>query len=129
MMKKMNKEDTDAQHDDNAYPIVHEAVRVFRKPEINFQALHYHDMTPMNQWYTVPPLITDMNDEQLMQMLTEPFHTKHQCHSQNVERHIKLVTEAAAAVASYERRDGVIRNRIRSQKLMKCFTSKKDFKT
>ena len=50
------------------------------------------------------------------------------CHTQNVERHIKLVTESAQKVANTEPRDGYIRNTIESRKIMPKFETKNDFK-
>ena len=52
---------------------------------------------------------------------------EHPCHNQAVERHIKLVTEASAAVTGFEKRDGLIRQKIRSRRLMKAFNTKKQF--
>ena len=43
------------------------------------------------------------------------------CHNQDVEQHVKLVTEASMSVAGHEKRDDLIRQRIRSRKLIKCF--------
>ena len=35
----------------------------------------------------------------------------HLSHSQSVERHVKVVAEASAQVAGFDRRDGVIRQK------------------
>ena len=48
---------------------------------------------------------------------------EHPCHNQGVERHIKLVFEASAAVAGFKNRDGLIKQKIRSRKLMKTFNT------
>ena len=45
------------------------------------------------------------------------------CHPQATERHIRLVTEASAAVCS-EQREGFIRSGIESRKKMKTFDNK-----
>jgi len=50
------------------------------------------------------------------------------CHTQAVERSVKLVTEASIAVCGQTRRDGFIRSRIESHRIMPQFHSKKDFK-
>jgi len=39
-------------------------------------------------------------------MLTKPLVLQHPCHNQAVERHVKLVTEAASVVTRYKKRDG-----------------------
>ena len=44
------------------------------------------------------------------------------CHNRPFERHIKLVSEALAAVAGFKDRDGHIRQKIRSRKLIKLLT-------
>ena len=49
------------------------------------------------------------------------------CHNQSVERHVKMVTEAAAQVEGFERRDGLIRQKIKSRKLLKKFGTKVQF--
>src|SRR6218665_3596513 len=52
---------------------------------------------------------------------------KFPCHTQAVERHVKLVTEAATAVCGQNSRDGFIRVRVVYQQLMPTFKSKRDF--
>ena len=51
----------------------------------------------------------------------------HPCHNQSVERHVKLVTEASAQVEGFARRDGIIRQKIKSRKLLKTFNTKMQF--
>ena len=51
------------------------------------------------------------------------------CHTQVVERHIKIVTEASASVIGMVNRDGFILNKLKSRKLMPKFESKQDFKS
>ena len=53
-------------------------------------------------------------------MSEEPFGVLHHpCHKQSVERHVKRVAEESAQVVGFDRRDGVIRQKIKSCKLMK----------
>ena len=49
------------------------------------------------------------------------------CHTQAVERHVKLVTEASKAVCGPKYRDGFICARIASRQLMAKNESKRDF--
>ena len=51
----------------------------------------------------------------------------HPCHNQAIEGHVKLVSEAALQVTLYERRDGYIRQKIRSKKLLKQLNTKSQF--
>jgi hypothetical protein len=49
------------------------------------------------------------------------------CHTQAVERCVKLVTEASAAVCGTAARDGFIRVRNEARKKMPKFDTKNDF--
>jgi len=69
----------------------------------------------------------DSDDTSIAQMLTKPLVLQHPCHNQAVERHVKLVTEAASVVTGYEKRDGMIGQRIQSRLLMTKFDSKQQF--
>ena len=51
------------------------------------------------------------------------------CHTQNVERHIKLVTEASSLVCDHASREGLIRNKLASRATMPCFNTKSQYKT
>jgi len=74
-----------------------------------------------------PPAVMDLDDTSIVQMLTKPLVLQHSCHNQSVERHVKLVTEAASVVTRYEKRDGMIRQKIQSRLLMSKFDSKQKF--
>lgn len=49
------------------------------------------------------------------------------CHSQAVERCVKLVTEASLKVCGPEARDGFIRSRIASRQALPKFNTKSEF--
>ena len=49
------------------------------------------------------------------------------CHTQAVERTIKLVTEAASLVIGQEARDGFMRQKIKSRKEIGRFDTKQEF--
>ncbi|KAB7500854.1 hypothetical protein Anas_10986 [Armadillidium nasatum] len=117
-------EDEPEEDDETKYPPMNKGVRTFLKPKINFNASSYHTMTPISQWETIPPILNAMSEAEIKNLIYNPLKLRHDCHSQNVERHIKLVTEASLAVVGHDRRDGLIRNKIRSRKLMKTFVSK-----
>ena len=76
-------------------------------------------MTHFSHWKSFPPVLSQSSND---------FQLNHECHRQNVERHIKLVMKASGSVCGYSRKDGLIRNKIISHKLMKDFVSKKYFK-
>ena len=102
--------------------------RRFCVPKINLEANVYYRMVNLNsQDVTKPPVTKRMSVESIEQFRTKPLRLDHPCHNQSVERHVKLVSEASQTVAGFEKRDGLIRMKIKSRKLMKVFNTKKDF--
>ena len=49
------------------------------------------------------------------------------CHTQAVERAVRLVSEASASVIGQDARNGFIRQRVHAQKELKTHATKKDF--
>ena len=78
---------------------------------------------------TEPPAIRYMNEKSLVQILSNPLILMHPCHNQVVERHVQIVSEAASQLTSFEKRDGFIRQKIQSRKLLKKFDTKSQFPT
>ena len=91
-------------------------IRRFKVPaELNLNAMEYFDMI---DWavYTIsePPVLKAMTDAELKDLITTEvtptvIFPKFPCQTQAVERHVKLVTEAAKAVCGQNSRDGFIR--------------------
>ena len=109
-------------------------IRMFKVPaKLNFDATEYFDMIdwavcPISE----PPIIKAMTDAELRDLITMEvtptvMFPKFPCHTQAVERHVKLVTEAAKAVCGQKSRDGFIRAHVASRQLMPTFESKRDF--
>ena len=105
-------------------------VRVFKVPSLNFEA---EDYTSIIDWYkesiTEPPVTMRIGDETFLRIIQEDVSpsfgfSSYPCHTQAVERHIKLVTEASAAVCGKESRDGFIQARLESQAKMPRFETK-----
>ena len=71
-----------------------------------------------------PSATTCMSNNALQQQATNKLELNYPCHNQAVERHNQLVTEAATAVESFDRRDGMIRQKIKSRRLMPCYDRK-----
>ena len=104
------------------------SVRRFLVPKLNFKAKEYFKLVNMNGSDILePPAIKNLDNSEIEDIQTHPLCLKHPCHNQAVERHIKLVTQASSSVAGYERRDGLIRQKIKSRRLMKVFNTKKQF--
>lgn len=113
-----------------------DSLRKFVIPKLNFKA---EDYTEMIMWadikITEPPVTKNMNVEDLKTMVTNDdpenqteYFTHLPCHTQAVERTIKLVTEASLSVCGCEGRDGFVKAKIASQKAMPKFETKKHFK-
>lgn len=106
-------------------------VRQFRVPKINFDAQKYYEMIDYESYINaLPPLIRSLTCEEIESYINDnekllPL-AKFPCHTQSVERCIRLVTEASAAVGESER-DGYIRSRIKSRSIMHHFNKKADY--
>ena len=106
------------------------SVRKFNVPAINVHAESYHKLVNLNSDQTKePPAIRHLANADIKKTREEKLIMYHPCHNQAVERHIKLVTEASSAVAGFSRRHGMIRQKIRSRKLMKQYNTKKQFQS
>lgn len=78
------------------------AVRIFQVPPLNFSAKNCFTITNLNEFdITVPPLLRNLDKEELTNLYKSEIGSKIReipCHSQAVERNVKLVTEAALSV-------------------------------
>jgi hypothetical protein len=105
--------------------------RRFTVPHINFDATEYYDLIAWQTIDSAPPLLENISTAELRRAVEEKhfpiIHLKFPCHTQAVERAIKIVTEAALHVCGQERRDGLIRSRITARELRKTFETKKEF--
>ena len=97
---------------------------------LNFEAEEYLDMIGWSHVeISEPPLTSNILDDELNAMILEVSDeidiVKYPCHTQAVERCIKLVTEASAAVCGHDARDGFIRSRIASRNALPTFENKR----
>ena len=108
-------------------------LRAFSIPKLIIDATVYFEMIEWSDAITEPPLTTLFSDEMVQhQVLTGEIHNDWPwkgvpCHSQAVERMVKLVTEASGSVCGHQRRDGMIRATIQSRKKLPNFDSKKSY--
>ena len=109
--------------------ILNTKIRKYVLPKINFEATSYTQLIDWkNPGITEPPLTLSMTDAELTAFKTSPFDVPHYpCHTQAVERGVRLVSEASSQVIGQKARDGFIRQRIHSRKELKKFATKKDF--
>lgn len=106
-------------------------VRKFIVPRLNFKARDYISMS--GNLNHDPPLAHKISLDHLTEMVKAPG-TKLPwegvpCHSQAVERHIRLVSDASKAVCGKKAREGLVRSKIFSRKLVQTFETKSDFQT
>ena len=106
----------------------HNDIRRFCLPKINLEAKTYYTLVNLKgQELIQPPAVRSLTDAEIDEIRNTPLKLNYPCHNQTVERHVKVVTEASAQVVGFERRDGLIRQKLKSRKLMKKFTSKQQF--
>ncbi|KAK0055677.1 hypothetical protein Bpfe_014952 [Biomphalaria pfeifferi] len=96
------------------------SVRSFCVPLINFEATSYIDMIDWQKTpITEPPIVMDIDVDTFLTMIREDTSrldfARYPCHTQSVERHIKLVTEASQVVCGLEKRHGFIKARLESR--------------
>lgn len=103
-------------------------VREFQLPELRVDAPSYYDLIDWaKERITEPPMTMKYSDTEissggyLLQIKEYP------CHSQAVERCVKLVTEASLSVCGPEARDGFIRTRIKARQDLPLFDTKSQY--
>jgi len=82
---------------------------------------------------TEPPLIADISEDEIEMLVASgsiPIieFPKYPCHTQAVEKWVKLATEASAGVCGPKARDGFIRVRLESTRIMPYFNTKADYR-
>lgn len=106
-------------------------VRRFKVPPIKFDAENYFEMIEWQDDITEPPLTKDLSEREIEELIK--LQKAYQglsdipCHTQAVERLIKLVTEASEKVCGEERRDGYIRTTLASRKKMPVYENKAQY--
>ena len=102
----------------NALP----SIRVFKVLSLNLSAKDYVDLIDWHATGTInePPMTFGISEEELLQFINQketPSVTfpRLPCHTQAVERCVKIVTEASGAVCGVDQRDGYIKVRLESR--------------
>ena len=105
-----------------------EEIRYFRPPKINKSAKNLTDLLPPEEECRYePPLTMHLSNVDLQNIINEPLSVDIPCHSQGVERCVRMVTEASGEVYGKEARDGYIRAVLKSRDFMPSFETKRDF--
>lgn len=107
-------------------------IRIFTIPNLNFDAADYSQLI---DWASVklyePPLTFNIhNIEELVKngSFERGKFDDFPCHTQAVERMVKVVTESSAAVCGEDSRDGFIRATIKSRASMPSFNTKSEYR-
>ena len=110
-------------------------IRQFSVPKLNFDA---NDYISIIDWQKTevsdPPLLAHISQDDIEMFVANgdvPVvdFPKYLCHTQAVERCVKLVTEASLSVCGQKARDGFIRVRLESRQIMPNFNTKADYST
>lgn len=104
------------------------SVREFHVPLLNFKADSLASLIDMSDKKILlePVLTCPISTQDLDQFIEKPFPPPSaDCHTQSCERAVKETTIAAGKVYGFERRDGYIRAKIKSRKLVPAVVSKK----
>ena len=109
-----------------------ENIRLFKVPKINFLATTYTEMINWDENVTEPPCTLHIKNEDL-QIFVDNRLKNHEifqfpCHTQVVERCIKVVSKTSSKVCNEESREGYIHNVFNAYQIMPKFDCKKQFK-
>ena len=106
--------------------------KTFQIPDLHFEAEMYFDTINWQKVkLTEPPLTRSISDDEINHFISskEKKNFPHlPCHTQAVERCVKLVTEASSMVCGKNSRDGFIHSKIESHHKMPSFETKREFK-
>ena len=83
--------------------------------KINFNATEINNICSLEDT-TEPPITMKLSIEEIQSYETHPFELNVPCHTQSVERNVKLTTECAGAVAGAQNQDGYAFNVIAARK-------------
>ena len=123
--------DDEAEEDTEAIEKTHDMLsKNIRKviiSKLKFHATNYHHMIDWDTELKIePPFLTSLSDEEVLGILEKPLSvSKWPNHTQSVERGIQVMIEACTGVAGYKARDGYIRQRLSSRRIMPVFGTKK----
>ena len=104
-------------------------MRAFSLPTVQFTASSHTQLIDWSKHrVTRPPLVRHLNEEELEGVKSAPLDLpEYPVHAQAVERAVREVTEAAAAVQGEEARHGFVTAALKHRRRMPVFNSKRDF--
>ena len=110
-------------------------IRQLRVPKLNINANSYIDHIDWTDTIVSEPSFTaSVTSNEIKKMIKSKTFSEFKipelsCHTQSVERHIKLVSEALSSVCDHASREELIRNKLSSRATMPCFNKKSQYKT
>ena len=106
------------------------SVRARKTPNVNKDAITIMNLTSWDKKEVYEPVMTcNLSKQELVNILDNPMKVDYlPCHGQAIERVVKQVTKAAAAVYGEDRRDGFIRASTALRNLVPMRSSKQDLK-
>ena len=98
-------------------------IRKIILPKLKFHATNYHHMIDWDtELKTEPPFSTSLSNDKILGVFKKSRSVpKWPNHTQSVERETRVVTEACREVAGYKARDGYIRQRLSSRRIIPTF--------
>ena len=106
------------------------SVRTRKTPSVNKDATTIMNLISWDKKEVYEPVMTcSLSKQELVNILDNPMKVDYlPCHGQAIERVVKQVTKASAAVYGEERQDGFIRASAAQRKLVPMRSSKQDLK-
>jgi len=102
------------------------SVRTRRTPDINCDTSSTGDLISWSEGVSEPPLTCSLHTSEVNNLINIPMKVPNwPCHTQSIERVVKMVLEASAKYFSQEKRDGGIRAH-ETSRLMSINESKQD---
>ena len=110
-------------------------IRQLRVLKLNIDASSYIDLIDWTDTIVSEPAFTaSVTSNEIKEMIRSRTFSEFKipelpCHTQSVERRIKLVSEASSLVCDHASREGLIRNKLSSRATMPCFNTMSQYKT
>jgi len=99
----------------------HPTQRLFAVPPVNLKANSLYELLDTNFVWSPPPILRHVSLSELRASVEDAtvssFFAGVPCHSQSVERAVKIVSESSKSVCGYTRRNKMILNTILSRKI------------
>ena len=86
-------------------------IRLFDAPTLNLEANAYHKLANFDSYQQQPQAIASLTDTEIEECLKKPLVLHYLSHCQSAKRHMKLVAEASAQDAGFDRGETVIQQK------------------